>query len=172
MRGAVFGLTACRIEAGIIPARAGSSGTRPRPRFRNRDHPRACGEQGCRRHSGHGHAGSSPRVRGAGPGAPDQRRRVGIIPARAGSRPRSRSAGRRTWDHPRACGEQVCERCREAVDEGSSPRVRGAGRGLAERQGAPGIIPARAGSRRPASCAWTCARDHPRACGEQRMLPV
>ena len=51
--------------------------------------------------------GSSPRVRGAAEVNGLRDKRVGIIPACAGS---SRCNGRKGygyWDHPRVCGEQT-----------------------------------------------------------------
>ncbi len=91
---------------GAIPARTGSSSSGPWPPRRRRVHPRACGEQlafkfclaarsgpsprvreaaqrrrpqGCR-------SGPPPRARGAAGPPEDTRRRLGSIPARAGSR--------------------------------------------------------------------------------------
>ena len=54
---------------------------------------------------------------------------------------------RPTWDHPRACGEQV--------------------KHLNLSQTILGIIPARAGSSSSSPFAFCVVRDHPRACGEQ-----
>ena len=45
--------------------------------------------------------------------------------------------------------------------------MRGAGAAAHLAHGAVGIIPARAGSRKLASCSLRGSRDHPRACGEQ-----
>ena len=58
----------------------------------------------------------------------------------------------------------------KVAEEGSSPRVRGAGLRLQWVHDPRGIIPACAGSspRRPSSAPGT--RDHPRVCGEQASL--
>ena len=71
--------------------------------------------------------GSSPRVRGAARAVRPGRQAVGIIPARAGSRRLHRPHGRRQGDHPRACGEQSRYDMPTIREQGSSPRVRGAG---------------------------------------------
>ena len=132
---------------GIIPACAGSrSASRPRPSTAG-DHPRVCGEQFFWGALFSVLVGSSPRVRGAGHVLDGLQKLLGIIPACAGSRAWSTGPPVPRRDHPRVCGEQVCERCKEAVDEGSSPRVRGAAARLLNRRAGRGIIPACAGSR-------------------------
>ena len=72
-----------------------------------------------------------------------------------------------TQDHPRACGEQPHLLVVGRVENGSSPRMRGAGGGHVQRPHQRRIIPAHAGSRvclhRLRHARW----DHPRACGEQ-----
>ncbi len=116
-----------RLRRGIIPARAGSRNGATHCPSARRDHPRACGEQlnGCLLTSIF--KGSSPRVRGAEPRGASTLAQAGIIPARAGSS-RGRSATTRpAWDHPRACGEQSDEDAAKLDEQGSSPRVRGAG---------------------------------------------
>ena len=92
---------------GIIPARAGSSSSCAAGPRRDRDHPRACGEQCSSSPPTPWHPGSSPRVRGADRHLGRAVRLDGIIPARAGSRATPRRS--RVWarDHPRACGEQT-----------------------------------------------------------------
>ncbi len=90
---------------GTIPARAGSTRRRTRPRLGRRDHPRACGEHPALRKT-IGHAlGPSPRVRGARPGHQAHHRRRGTIPARAGSTALRVHDPPTCRDHPRACGE-------------------------------------------------------------------
>ena len=142
VRGARYRREGGAIHCGIIPARAGSTGSR---------------------------TGSSPLVRGARRqtcrGSSDGR----IIPARAGSTPRSCIRLAAVRDHPRSCGEHAGSPPEALGRPGSSPLVRGA---PALRGGpfpAPGIIPARAGSTRLSG--WRCRRfwDHPRSCGEHRM---
>ena len=76
------------------------------------------------------------------------RHALGIIPARAGSSQQQSRASARCGDHPRACGEQYVVVKEGDVYTGSSPRVRGAVRASNSHGLFPGIIPARAGSRR------------------------
>ena len=152
---------------GIIPARAGSRRTPWSRRSWSWDHPRACGEQSIEDQVRVCAQGSSPRVRGAVRGNLAYEHSAGIIPARAGSR--APPGARRGWpgDHPRACGEQPLLHALRELAQGSSPRVRGAGPDVQGRNLADGIIPARAGSRRPIRDKAQARRDHPRACGEQ-----
>ncbi len=169
VRGAVNKNTRAAPCSGIIPARAGSSGPAASSSAAPRDHPRACGEQRTRGPRRSRPPGSSPRVRGAGRCSTPRPCARGIIPARAGSRrcwPRSSPT---RWDHPRACGEQVDDHRGVAPHEGSSPRVRGAGRGGLGGHDDEGIIPARAGSSTGNQARSCCSWDHPRACGEQAM---
>ena len=167
MRGAARHDSNSNGSTGIIPARAGSSAPILGNAASSRDHPRACGEQSrhsCRRPAPRG---SSPRVRGAVSSTFLVPRSAGIIPARAGSRAARSYITARTWDHPRACGEQSFLRQLIIVIVGSSPRVRGAELQSVRPALRDGIIPARAGSRRPMRGCSSHDRDHPRACGEQ-----
>ena len=116
-------------------------------------------------------AGSSPRMRGAGA---DARREVivpGIIPAHAGSSSDGQDHGIQTWDHPRACGEQSIPHLRPTHQWGSSPRMRGADHRRRDGRAARRIIPAHAGSSRGGVEHEPVRGDHPRACGEQGVLP-
>ena len=71
-------------------------------------------------------AGSSPHVRGAHARHVDRRRRMGIIPACAGSTAPSSISPEVAWDHPRMCGEHNCDEPVNGYQQGSSPHVRGA----------------------------------------------
>ena len=71
---------------------------------------------------------------------------TGIIPAHAGSRTRTAPIPSRSWDHPRACGEQYWQVNRPGMGQGSSPRMRGAAMYHPVGNGEVGIIPAHAGS--------------------------
>ena len=73
---------------GLIPARAGKTTSSPPPPRARRAHPRACGENECRRTGSPRGTGSSPRVRGKPGGRRGDRRVAGLIPARAGKTPR------------------------------------------------------------------------------------
>ena len=111
---------------GIIPARAGSSRACGRGATGSWDHPRACGEQNPPVVVADGNVGSSPRMRGAALECGELVVEPGIIPARAGSSLSSSSLSRSSWDHPRACGEQLSSFRLGLLAPGSSPRVRGA----------------------------------------------
>ena len=65
VRGAASTADVLSAAAGIIPARAGSSGCARGPSAAPRDHPRACGEQEVGGYVRDLFPGSSPRVRGA-----------------------------------------------------------------------------------------------------------
>ena len=110
-------------------------------------HPRVCGEQ-------HGSAiaerlvrGSSPRVRGTGlsPRRDVTTRR--FIPACAGNRTCCAGCWRHLSVHPRVCGEQINHSTERWQVSGSSPRVRGTGRGRQFCGPARRFIPACAGNR-------------------------
>ena len=130
--------------------------------------------------------GSSPHVRGALQHDIQLGNAYGIIPACAGSTRRWPPRTRALRDHPRMCGEHVCEHGRVHPIRGSSPHVRGAPNLKTDYLPVPGIIPACAGSTllyffTPScqgiipACAGSTTRspqclkarwDHPRMCGE------
>ena len=134
--------------------------------------PRVCGEQFHLTDTGKALMGSSPRVRGAARGQCPDGRHHGIIPARAGSSFRSGWPNWCSRDHPRACGEQVPGLSSVDGTGGSSPRVRGAVCRCVCGICRVGIIPARAGSSTDRCAATSWRRDHPRACGEQKLATV
>ena len=114
----------CRAP-GIIPACAGNTFNRPPSRFRQRDHPRVCGEHAADICENPEDTGSSPRVRGTRKSPSNRLRWLGIIPACAGNTivVCHHLGGRR--DHPRVCGEHGLTSSTSALARGSSPRVRG-----------------------------------------------
>ena len=78
----------------------------------------------------------------------------------------------RTGDHPRACGENDRQGRRDCHRSGSPPRMRGKLSKAKNCFTPPRITPAHAGK-----TAWlaefvTIAEDHPRACGENRAIPM
>ena len=105
-RGALRYVCSGRVQAGTIPARAGSTSSTPRWATGGRDHPRSRGE----------HA-STPSIPG---------RCQGTIPARAGSTIQVPRTCIFRWDHPRSRGEH--QRGGGVLDagEGPSPLARGA----------------------------------------------
>ena len=169
VRGAADRLERQSTSLGIIPARAGSSGVRMMFARLHRDHPRACGEQKRGNLYSMVDAGSSPRVRGAVCSLIVCVLHIGIIPARAGSRGVCWDCNTGNRDHPRACGEQPVQDGSTVQALGSSPRVRGAALASNGGRAQYGIIPARAGSRLHTPPSTTARRDHPRACGEQKL---
>ena len=94
-----------RDGAGIIPACAGTTCAARARRISGRDHPRMCGDHFGRTLSMNARTGSSPHVRG--PPLTDAILQLvaGIIPACAGTTRTRRTASRRSWDHPRMCGD-------------------------------------------------------------------
>ena len=152
---------------GIIPAYVGSSWPDTGSGTSRWDHPCVCGEQPQSWAEPYRGSGSSPRMRGAASSTQAPLSSAGIIPARAGSRHSQGASWPPLGDHPRACGEQFASIAGMSADQGSSPRVRGAGVLEGEHRLRRGIIPARAGSRNGATHCPSARRDHPRACGEQ-----
>ena len=110
--------------------------------------------------------GSSPRMRGAPAGHQLPRLLARIIPADAGSTGSLFSCPQDSPDHPRGCEEHRMPMHSQKPRCGSSPRMRGALRGLEVELCEGGIIPADAGSTAQAHEAAPREGDHPRGCGE------
>ena len=132
--------------SGIIPALAGNTGQRRRPRWRGGDHPRSRGEYAIRTVADKLVYGSSPLSRGI-PGQPVLRALGrGIIPALAGNTEVRDLEDVEVGDHPRSRGEYRDCVLDPAGEGGSSPLSRGI---LGHRDpsiGDEGIIPALAGN--------------------------
>ena len=145
-RGAHALPSAGQVDAGIIPACAGSTSPRSRHAERGKDHPRMRGEHYLLQVTGKRVLGSSPHARGALSNRALSHPVPGIIPACAGSTAHGRPP--------------------LLLESGSSPHARGAlldaGHGVIHG----GIIPACAGSTRRASTRSAWPRDHPRMRGE------
>ena len=131
--------------AGIIPARAGFTGTLPPASARCWDHPRSRGVYTSTMTPFQIAIGSSPLARGLLTSDYGMRVNPGIIPARAG----------------------FTSGFYEGADmlAGSSPLARGLLGGVVVGQDAGGIIPARAGFTRHAGVEQVRAQDHPRSRG-------
>ena len=151
----------------IIPAHAGSSCVEANIPSAMKDHPRACREQNNQNGMWTFMAGSSPRMQGAVVGSSETSGRMGIIPAHAGSRRFETATQKRTSDHPRACREQRHLGTKSTDDQGSSPRMQGAGHRSWQLRRWSRIIPAHAGSSRGVPRLPRQGQDHPRACREQ-----
>ena len=151
----------------FIPACAGNSPASPASPAPHPVHPRVCGELASAKTWQHTADGSSPRVRGTprrsrsgiGPPPvhprvcgelPDVRPPVGVprrfIPACAGNSARGGPRRRPAPVHPRVCGELLRVGGRLVARHGSSPRVRGTPRLLADDQADHRFIPACAGN--------------------------
>ena len=126
VRGAHWAVTRSILRTGIIPACAGSTRCRSRPRGSVRDHPRMRGEHSRSFPVTWTPQGSSPHVRGALQGFVDALELLGIIPACAGSTAGDIIGNDEERDHPRMRGEHSCRSCRKWCSLGSSPHVRGA----------------------------------------------
>ena len=132
----------------------------------SRDHPRVCGEHFSYAKWTPNTKGSSPRMRGTPVIRIRVPNRTGIIPAYAGNTLIVSFRFRKTWDHPRVCGEHEVVNAPRAVMPGSSPRMRGT-HGMTEAAfRTEGIIPAYAGNTARWRHRWPLRRDHPRVCGE------
>ena len=150
---------------GIIPARAGFTGSRGSVRNRKLDHPRSRGvylteplvlERG---------EGSSPlarglRRRGHGGEVPGR-----IIPARAGFTPVLHWGRSPAGDHPRSRGVYVFPGIGVICVSGSSPLARGLRPGESRVWAAGRIIPARAGFTEKPWERLADEQDHPRSRG-------
>ena len=114
--------------------------------------------------------GSSPHARGAPPAVPVPIARAGIIPACAGSTALTCRASSRCEDHPRMRGEHPPEDQPCRARRGSSPHARGALPSALCTCGFLRIIPACAGSTRPARRSRPGSGDHPRMRGEHEEV--
>ena len=130
---------------GIIPARAGFTRRRGKPRNEPKDHPRSRGVYASARSRRWSAVGSSPLARGLLGHVRPVPRVTGIIPARAGFTCRASQRGVCSRDHPRSRGVYGMEIEGSPGVEGSSPLARGLPLGDLHRRGCKGIIPARAG---------------------------
>ena len=151
---------------GSSPHTRGAPIRASRPRPSTRDHPRIRGEHSTYKIGTLKAAGSSPHTRGARRGYWFRRHRRRIIPAYAGSTLCARVSVSLAKDHPRIRGEHWAAQLMTDLMPGSSPHTRGAQPrpfgGIEVR----GIIPAYAGSTRPALPSARGRPDHPRIRGE------
>ena len=114
-----------------------------RPRFW--DHPRLCGEKYCRIPQQQQDIGSPPPMRGKDLQGSFPCQDYRITPAYAGKSISHSENIRRTWDHPRLCGEKFSVHLNRHFSEGSPPPMRGKGQRFGSRYNAAGITPAYAG---------------------------
>ena len=131
-----------------------------------------CGEKAQQPGPGFGPWGSPPHVRGKDDEGRLKLRHVGITPAYAGKSPKGRKACAEAADHPRVCGEKYSTVSAQKVLSGSPPRMRGKVRSAATGDQTEGITPAYAGKRKRKTGLRRQTQDHPRVCGEKRLMVV
>ncbi len=151
----------------VIPACAGSRDGLENLGVLNGGHPRVRGEQFLVFPFFLDMLGSSPRARGAADGCPRRVRRLGVIPACAGSSRGRSPLDRSARGHPRVRGEQSRRDRLGHQVTGSSPRARGAAPSSPLKKPLTRVIPACAGSRTSSSPRPTDPWGHPRVRGEQ-----
>ena len=166
MRGKPEHITVSLCSLRITPAHAGKTGHSVAATVQQKDHPRACGENGSVQRGFDQAAGSPPRMRGKHKEIEKMTNATRITPAHAGKTAFPRLPSCCSTDHPRACGENrpYADTLRQMA--GSPPRMRG--KLFRHRVYRPfeGITPAHAGKTCCSSSSQTPLQDHPRACGE------
>ena len=132
----------------IIPARAGFTGRRCRPRDQSRDHPRSRGVYTSWYRPGSPKEGSSPLARGLPLRITTIRPPTRIIPARAGFTVTVPPTSAQPWDHPRSRGVYLVQTVSLTVDRwiiparaGFTPRGRVRGRGRPDHPRSRGVYP-------------------------------
>ena len=166
MRGKPLSWVAIQIFSGITPAGAGKTTMYPTYSDGVTDHPRRCGENQAWVLCSKSFLGSPPQVRG--------KRRLlypleaicRITPAGAGKTNIPESLCRRSWDHPRRCGENKKAKAKKNIIMGSPPQVRGKRASGGAESPRKRITPAGAGKTHRAIHYPRSGRDHPRRCGE------
>ena len=149
----------------IIPARAGFTHERRRPRPRPWDHPRSRGVYLHVHYLSRARLGSSPLARGLPALGDDPPAVLGIIPARAGFTIFDGEFLGAVRDHPRSRGVYLPFSPGESSTPGSSPLARGLQVNELLTPCERRIIPARAGFTRRRAGRWVATSDHPRSRG-------
>ena len=172
MRGKAAQCVRQRPQARITPAHAGKSRCSCVPSCALRDHPRACGEKWLASDAISVRPGSPPRMRGKAGVHVCHLARCGITPAHAGKSGLHPTLSASARDHPRACGEKGNSSMIDDNKQGSPPRMRGKVRVVQQVPARLGITPAHAGKSCVNLVARLVNRDHPRACGEKRLVSI
>ena len=170
MRGKVNQYVHDELRLGITPACAGK---RRQPVHRatpRQDHPRVCGEKFFLLCCCAILKGSPPRMRGKGLWLVADFVFLGITPAYAGKSGFGSSSSAECWDHPRVCGEKWRIRGKNTQTTGSPPRMRGKAMPRLFLFPFWRITPAYAGKRLCFERTDRPRRDHPRVCGEKRLM--
>ena len=150
----------------LIPAWAGKTCPRCRPRRRSGAHPRVGGENSLDGLVVDLATGSSPRGRGKPEDQIPDQIPWRLIPAWAGKTADNKRTRRRTTAHPRVGGENTLPSRAVSALGGSSPRGRGKLDESLDEVLTGGLIPAWAGKTLHLPYAALTARAHPRVGGE------
>jgi|GEM_PF-49196 len=151
--------------AGLIPARAGRTGNRRRPRSPSWAHPRSRGADEGDCSAVTSGLGSSPLARGGRPLVDGLELFDGLIPARAGRTRTPASSATTARAHPRSRGADITPTSPTTPARGSSPLARGGPELVLSRHRLSGLIPARAGRTVWSSSTLAATRAHPRSRG-------
>ena len=152
---------------GITPAYAGKSVSANPNSLQERDHPRLCGEKHAFKKSAQYNRGSPPPMRGKGEFVMPVISCKGITPAYAGKRWYAQNSSCQCQDHPRLCGEKMCDVQSANRAEGSPPPMRGKEEYSPLKNDLTRITPAYAGKSLRFLTRNQHFQDHPRLCGEK-----
>ena len=155
-----------------IPAHAGKTSPRSRPRSPSRAHPRSRGENLRQETPCPAIHGASPLTRGKHLGELLGGFDVGRIPAHAGKTAFVRGGRSRQRAHPRSRGENYTVRRLKTGAQGASPLTRGKQTAIDLREVSLGRIPAHAGKTRTTAPAALMSSAHPRSRGENPTRPA
>ena len=156
----------------ITPAHAGKTVSAEARAPPSADHPRACGENNGVTYVAQFNGGSPPRMRGKLSSSAAVRPCGRITPAHAGKTFSKSAAAELIADHPRACGENIGGKATALKRLGSPPRMRGKQPLSSHCRCSRRITPAHAGKTKAASTHERGTLDHPRACGENRLISM
>ena len=152
------------------PADAGTTRVTMQMSRARSEHPRGCGDDGCREQLCCGRHGTPPRMRGrryARVPRPTHRRNT---PADAGTTAGWVSGGSGRAEHPRGCGDDPASDDVPTAVEGTPPRMRGRRRMDMMRSGGSRNTPADAGTTRRDTADPHTTEEHPRGCGDDPAL--
>ena len=172
MRGKAACATPTDRITGITPAYAGKSEIVLIENNSSEDHPRLCGEKAVQRGDITGMSGSPPPMRGKAFRKICNNLFNRITPAYAGKSSTEDRLIVFYKDHPRLCGEKLKTAVKDGVYTGSPPPMRGKAHGCHFFPPLFRITPAYAGKSFLYSSVIFLVQDHPRLCGEKRLLLV
>ena len=115
--------------------------------------------------------GSPPHLRGKPNFGDYLKAEARITPAPAGKTICSSRQALTAQDHPRTCGENSKRICADTRDTGSPPHLRGKLKSLRGTSLMHRITPAPAGKTVGIDGELLAGRDHPRTCGENKLIP-